>query len=97
MKLSSQSLQIVEMFCYLGVTTEAKEGAVGRVITRIRSGWSKFRDFLPLSRSRGLSLGAKGRLHFACMYIVMLSGSEVWSAKKQDVIRLLRNDASIVR
>ena len=52
---------------------------------------------MPLSRSRGLSLGVKGRLHFACMYIVMLSGSEVWSAKKQDVIRLLRNDASIVR
>ena len=46
---------------------------------------------------RGLSLGAKGRLHFACVYGVTGYGSETWPVKEEDVIGLEMNDARTVR
>ena len=51
-ELNCQSLEIVEKFCSLGDTTGAREGAVDTV-TRIWSGWSKFRDLVPFLASRG--------------------------------------------
>ena len=45
----------------LGDTIEAKSGAGDSVITRIKNGWSKFIDLLPLLTSRDLPLGAKSR------------------------------------
>ena len=45
------------------------------------SGWCKVRDLVPLLASRGLSLGTKGRLYFACAPIVMLHGIETCQLK----------------
>ena len=39
----------------------------------------------------------KGRLYFACVHSVMLNGSETRPVKEEDVIRLERNDAILVR
>ena len=39
-ELNCYSLEIMEKFCYLG-------GTFGGAITRIRSGWSNFRDLVP--------------------------------------------------
>ena len=50
------SLKIVEKFCYLGDTIVARECGFDSVITRIRGGWCKFRDLVPLLASRGLPL-----------------------------------------
>ena len=61
-ELNVQSLDTVEMFCYLGDTKEARRSAVNSVATRIRNRWSKFRDLVPLSASQCLPLYAKGRL-----------------------------------
>ena len=44
---------------------------------------------------RGLSLGAKGRLHFACVCSVTLYCSETWPVKEEDVIGLEMNDARL--
>ena len=52
--------------------------AVDIVITKIRSGWSKFRDLVHLLAIRSLSFGAKGRLYSGCVHSVMLYGSEAW-------------------
>ena len=87
---------LILWFCYLGYTIGAREVAVDGVITRTRSGYCKFRDSLPLVASRGLPLGAKGRLYSACVHSVMLYGSETWPVKEEDVIRLERNDAKMV-
>ena len=38
---------------------------------------------MTLLASRGLSLGAKGRLYFACVCIVMLHGSETCQLKRK--------------
>ena len=71
-ELNGQSLEIVGNFCYLGSTIGATVGAVDSVITRIKSGWCKFRDFVPLLASMDLPLGAKSRSYSACVRCVML-------------------------
>ena len=43
-ELNNQYLEIVEKFCYLGNTIEAKWGAINSTMTVVRSGWSRFRD-----------------------------------------------------
>ena len=50
---------ILGKVCYLGGTLEARGGAVDSVMTKIRSGQSKFGELVSLLASRGLPLGAK--------------------------------------
>ena len=90
-------LKLSKTFFYLGETIGAKGGVVDGVVTNIRSRRSKFRDLVPLLASRILPLGAKGKLYSTCAGSVMLYASETWSVKEQDVIRLDRNHASMVR
>ena len=59
------------------------------VITRIRSGWSKFRDLVPLLATGGFSLGANDR-YSTCVSNVMLYGTETWPVKEQNDSRLQR-------
>ena len=67
------------------------------VITKITSGWSKFRDLVPLLANRGFPLGAKGRLNSACVNSIMLYGGETWPNKEEGEIRLEKNYARMVR
>ena len=47
--MNGESLETVEKFCYPGDKVRARAGAVESVIiTRIRSGWCKFTDLVPL-------------------------------------------------
>ena len=85
-KLNDQSLEIVERFCYLCNTIRGREDAVDNVIRRIRSGWSGFRDLVSQLTSRCFPSAAKGRFTF--LYSVVLSGSEPWPVKEEDVIKL---------
>ena len=71
-ELNGQCIEIVEKFCYHGDTTGPTGGAVDSVITRIRSGSGKFRNLVSLFASRGLPIGAKGRLYSAHKYSIML-------------------------
>ena len=52
---------------------------------------------MPLLASRGLPLGAEGRLHSAGVHSLMLYGSKTWPVKKEDMVKLERNDAWMVR
>ena len=90
-------LEVVDKFCYLGDTIGARGGAEDSITARIRSGWNKFRDLVPLLASKGLSLAAKGRLYQACVRSVMLYASETWPVKEEDLSRLERNDNSMLR
>ena len=47
--------------------------------------------------SKRFALGAKGRLHSACVCRVVLYESETWSEKKDDEDRAEENDVRIVR
>ena len=64
---------------------------------RIKSGWNKFRELLPLLASRGLPLISKGKIFQACVRSVMLYSSETWPVKEEDIKRLERNDARMIR
>ena len=68
--------EIVEKLCYLGDTIGDRRGVLASVIRKIRSGWCKFRDLVPLLASTSLPLGAKDRLYSACAHSVMLYGRE---------------------
>ena len=65
--------------------------------TRIKSGWNKFRELLPLLASRGLPLISKEKVFQACVHSVILYGSETWPVKEEDIKSLERNDARMIR
>ena len=58
-----------------GDITGAREGEVDGVTKRIRKGWSRFRDLVPLLTSKSLPLRRKGRLSFVCVRSIILYGS----------------------
>ena len=87
---------MVGTFCYLSDTKRARGTSFGNGITRIRSGWCKFRDLVPFLTSRALHLGAKSRLYSAFVCSIMLYGNETWPVKEENVIRLKRNHARMV-
>ena len=60
--LAGSNLEVVDKFCYLGDMLDAGGGAESRV----RSGWEKFREFLPLLTTKAISLKVKGELYAAC-------------------------------
>ena len=69
------------MPCYPDDTKGVRGDAVDSIITRIRSGRSKFRDLVPLLASTGLPLEAKDRLYSAYVPSIMLYESETWTVK----------------
>lgn len=46
------------------------------VMTRIKSGWGKLRDLVPMLASKGLPLEGKGSLYSACVCSFRLYGSK---------------------
>jgi len=52
------------------------------VEARIRIGWNKFRQLLPLLTNRDISLVRRGRLYSSCVRSSMLHGSETWPVRK---------------
>ena len=62
-ELSGQPLEIMETFCFFGDAIGTRGDAVQIVITRIRNGWSQFRDLKILLASRDFPIGARYRLY----------------------------------
>ena len=75
---NGKCLQIVKN---LGDTVGAREGAVDSV---------RKRNSVPLRTSRGLSLGAKGRLYSACVHNIKLYGGKAWPIAEKFLITLER-------
>ena len=96
-ELAGESFSCVEEFCYLGDMICAGGGAEASSVARVRSGWKKFRELLPLLTKRGVSFRVKGQLYAACVRSVMLYGSETWAVKEEDVRRLKRTEMGMMR
>ena len=58
------------------------------VEARIRIGWNKFRQLLPLLISRDISLIRTGRLYSSCVQSSMLHRSENWPVRKENEVFL---------
>jgi len=60
---ATASLESVDNFCYLGDMLSVDGDADAVVEARIRLGWNKFRQLVPLLTNRDISLIKRGRLY----------------------------------
>jgi len=67
------------------------------VETRIRIGWNKFRQLVPLLTNKDVSLIMRGRLYSSCVRSSILHGSETWPVRKEHVVALERAEMRMVR
>ena len=92
---TSANLDLVDEFCYLGDTLSVDADAA--VEGRIRAGWNKFRQLVPLLINNDLSLTRRGRLCSSCVRSSMLHGSETWPVRKENEMALQRAEMRMVR
>jgi hypothetical protein len=75
----SDKCEVVDKFCYLGDMSSAGGGADAAVVTRISSGWKKFRELESLLTAKDVSYKIKAALYTACVRSVMIYGAETWA------------------
>ena len=90
-------LELVDKFCYLGDMLSVDGDADAAVETRIRIGWKKFRQLVPLLTNKDVSLSMRGRLYSSCVRSSMLHGSETWPVRKENEVVLQRAEMRMVR
>ena len=91
---ASAKLELVDKFCYLGDMLSVDGDADSAVEARIRIGWNKFRQLVPLLTNKDMSL--RGRLYSSCVQSSMLHGSETWPVRKENVVALQRAEMRMV-
>jgi len=91
------NVELVDYFCYLGDMLSVNGDADAVVETRIRIGWNKFRQLVPLLTNKDISLIVRGRLYSSCVQSSMLHGSETWPIKKENEVALRRVEIRMVR
>ena len=67
------------------------------VESRIRIGWNKFRQLVPLVTNKDISLTVRGRLYSSCVRSSMLHGSETWLIRKGNEVARQRAEMRTVR
>jgi len=67
------------------------------VETRIRIGWNKFRQLVPLLTNKDISLTVRGRLYSSCVWSSMLHESETWPVRKENEVALQTAEMRMVR
>ena len=82
------NLELVEKFYYLGDMLNVDRDADAAVENRIRIGWNKFRQLVPLLINKDISLKARGRLYSSCVQSNMLHGNEIWPIRKENEVAL---------
>jgi len=66
------NLELVDKFCYLGDTLRVDGDADTALEARIRIGWNKLRQIVPLLTNKDISLIMRGRLYSSCVQSSML-------------------------
>ena len=74
--VDGETYECVKSFCYLGDTLDGDDGADLAATARIRNGWIKFRELLPILTSRAPPLEMKGQVYASCVRSSMTYGSE---------------------
>jgi len=64
---TSANLAVEDKFCYLGDMLSVDGDADAAVEARIRIGWNKFRQLVPLLSNRDISFIRRGRLYSSCV------------------------------
>ena len=84
------NLELVDKFCYIGDMLSVDRDADAAVETRIRIGWNKFRQLVPLLTNKDISLIVRGRLYSSCVQSSTVHGSDTWPVRKQNEVALQR-------
>jgi len=87
------NLELVDKCCYLSDMLSVDAA----VETRIRIGWDKFRQLIPLLTNKDISLTARERLYSSCEQNSKLHGSETWPIRKENEVALQRAEMRMVR
>jgi len=95
--VDGDEFESVDSFCYLGDKLDAEGGVDAAVTSRIRSGWTKFRELAPFLTSRAAPLKLKGTVYAACVRTSMVYGSEAWALKAEQTQKLDRAEAQMIR
>ena len=85
---ASTKLELVDKFCYLGDMLNVDGDADAAMEAKIRIGWNKFRQLVPLLTNKDVSLIMRGRLYSSCVQSSMLHGNETWPVRKENVVAL---------
>jgi len=91
------NLELMDKFCYLGNMLRVDTDADAAVETRIRIGWNKFRQLVPLLTNKDMSLIVRGRLYSSCVQSSILHGSETWPVRKENEVALQRAEMRMGR
>ena len=84
------NLELVDKFCYLDDMLSVDGDADAAVENRIRIGWNKFRQSVPLLTNKDISLKVTERLYSGCVRSSVLHGSETWPIRKWSEMRMVR-------
>jgi len=90
-------LELVDKFCYVGDMLSVDGDADAAVETRIRIGWNKYRQLVPMLTSKDVSLIVRGRLYCSVEQSSMLHGSETWPVRKENEVALQQAEMRMVR
>ena len=93
----SANLEVVDKFCYLGDMLSVDGDVDAAMEARIRIGWNKFRQLVPLLTSRDISLIRSGRLYSSYVRSSMLHRCEKWPVRKENEVALQRAEMRMVR
>jgi len=87
----------VDKLCYLGdmLSVDGDADATGE--TRVKIGWNKFRQLVPLLTNKDISLIVRGRLYSSFVRSSMLHGSETWPVRKENEVALQRTVMRMIR
>jgi len=85
---ASAKLEVVIKFCYLYDMLSVDGDADAAVEARIRVGWNKLWQLVPLLTNSDISLNRRRKLYSSCVRKSMLHGNETWHVRKE--IRMVR-------
>jgi len=94
---ASAKLELVDKFCYLGDMLSVDGDTDAAVEARIRIGWNRFRQLVPLLINKDVSLIMRGRLYSSCVRSTMLHLSETWPVRTENVVALQRVEMRMVK
>ena len=90
-------LEVVASFCYLVDMLSAAGGCELSTTTHVKTAWKKSKELKPVLSSRHLSFETRGRVYSLCVRRAMIHASETWPVTKSCLLRLQRNDRTMIR
>ena len=95
--IDGDEYEIVDKLCYLGDILSQEGDCEHAILTRIQTGWLKFRELSGLLIGKGMSVKSKGIIYTTCIRPAMLYGSETWATKIEDIRKIQRSEMRMLR